>query len=244
MLHYRRLAVGAILALATLAVTAQPMASDAAAAEKTKVLFMRGGGIHDWKGLSPLLVDLLRKTGDFQVTLSEDLDDLKTESIRKYDVVLFYCTGINFADAEQEQGICEFVRDGGGYAGIHSATDSFKKSDAYWELVGGRFAGHGGGKYTVYIYDKEHPITAGMEDFEISDETYSHHYHKNACMRCLIRMSRGEERQCMGWVQHYGQGRVFYTGLGHGRAAWENPQFQRLVVRGLYWAAGREPKDP
>ena len=46
----------------------------------------------------------------------------------------------------------------------------------------------------------------------------------------------------MGWVQPYGKGRVFYTALGHGREAWTNPGFQRLVVRGIYWAVGRDPK--
>jgi len=166
------------------------------------------------------------------------------EKIKDYDLVLFYCTGLNFADPAQEKGLCDFVRNGGAWAGIHSASDSFKSSDAYWELLGGRFAGHGGGKYTVHIYDRDHPITKGLEDFEIEDETYGHAYHKNACIRCLVRMDRGNERQCMAWVQHYGKGRVFYTGLGHGGPAWKNPQFQRLVVRGLYWAANREPKDP
>ncbi len=57
-------------------------------------------------------------------------------------------------------------------------------------------------------------------------------------------MNRGDERQCMAWVQQYGKGRVFYTGLGHGKEAWTNPAFQRLVVRGMYWAAGRQPKIP
>ena len=219
-------------------------AAGAEAGEKTRVLFVRGGGVHDWKGLSPILVEVLEKMGDFEVTLTENLDDLKADNIKKHDVVLFYCTGLEFTDPAQEKGLCDFVRNGGGYAGIHSASDSFKQSDAYWELVGGRFAGHGGGKYKVTILDKEHPITKGLEDFEIEDETYSHNYHKNACIRVLTRMNRGNERQAMSWIQHYGKGRVFYTGNGHGREAWANPQFQRLVVRGLYWAAGREPKDP
>ncbi len=227
-------------AAAVLAVAPTP----AAGGEKITVLFLRGGGVHDWRHLSPILVKVLEETGDFDVTLTENLDDLRAENIGKYDVVLFYCTGLNFTDPAQEKGLCDFVRKGGGFAGIHSASDSFKRSDAYWELVGGRFAGHGGGKYTLHIYDRDHPITKPMGDFEIQDETYRHNYHKNACIRCLVRMNRGNERQCMSWVQHYGKGRVFYTGNGHGRQAWTNPQWQRLVVRGLYWAAGREPKDP
>ena len=248
MLQSRRLFLGGLTAGIVLFLTGAVIVlrapSGEAALEKVKILFYRGGGVHDWQGLTPILVDILKKAGDFEVTLTESLDDLKAGKIAGYDLVLVYSTGVNFTDKEQEKGLCEFVRNGGAYAGIHSATDSFKESDAYWELVGGRFAGHGGGQFKVYVYDREHPITAGLEDFEIQDETYSHTYHKNACMRCLVRMDRGDERQSMGWVQHYGKGRVFYTGLGHGREAWTNPQFQKLVVRGIYWAAGREPKNP
>jgi len=240
----QRLVACVITMLAVAAAATQAAAADPAAGGKIKVLFIRGGGVHDWKGLSPILIEVLDKTSDFEVTTSENLDDLKAENIQKYNLVLFYCTGLEFANDAQEKGLCDFVRNGGAYAGIHSATDSFKKSDAYWELVGGRFAGHGGGKFPVLICDRSHPITRGMADFEIQDETYSHTYHKNLCMRCLVRMNRGEERQCMAWVQQYGKGRVFYTGLGHGKEAWTNPAFQQLVVRGMYWAAGRPPKNP
>jgi len=218
-------------------------ATSAQAGEKIKLHMVQGGG-HNWKKHFPILAEVLKKTGDFEITMSEDLDELRAENIKKYDVVLFYGSGNNFKDPAQEKGLCDFVRNGGGYAGIHSASDSFKKSDAYWEMVGGRFSGHGHGKYKVYIYDKEHPITKGLDDFEIEDETYRHAYHKNACIRVLTRMNRGNERQAMCWVTHYGKGRMFYTANGHGTPAWTNPAFQRLATRGIYWAVGREPKDP
>lgn len=210
------------------------------AAETIKVLWLRGGG-HDWENNPPILKAVLDATKDFEVTFTENLDDLKAR-IKQFDVLAVYTTGMKLTK-EQEAGMCDFVQSGGGFVGIHSATDSFKDSDRYWEMVGGRFAGHGGGKFAVHIYDKEHPITKNLNDFEIQDETYRHDYHKNAQMRSLIRMSHGEERQSMAWVSHYGKGRVFYTGLGHGRAAWTNPCFQRLAVHGMYWAAGREVKD-
>jgi type 1 glutamine amidotransferase len=239
----KNLAPYAAGALAIAAALAGMLGAAASSQPKIKVLFVRAGG-HDWKNLSPLLVDVMTKTGDFDVTLSEDLNDFQADRIGAYDVAMYTGSGTNFTDPAQEKGLCDFVRNGGAYVGIHSATDAFKKSEAYWEMVGGRFAGHGGGKFTVYIHDKDHPITQGLEDFEIQDETYSHHYHKNLVMRSLIRMSRGSERQSMGWVQDYGKGRMFYTSLGHGREAWANPHFQRLVVRGAYWAAGRKPKNP
>ena len=63
-------------------------------------------------------------------------------------------------------------------------------------------------------------------------------------MRCLVRMDRGNECQSMAWVQEHGKGRVFTTGFGDNQGAWGNLQFERLVVRAMYWAVGRTPKDP
>jgi type 1 glutamine amidotransferase len=214
----------------------------AATEGKVKVMFLVGGGVHDWKNNPPILKAVMDRTNDFEVSFTENLEDLK-ERIKNFDIIAVYTTGMELTK-EQEKGLCDFIENGGGFVGIHSASDSFKNADRYWEMVGGRFAGHGGGKYTVYIYDPAHPITKGLKDFEIEDETYRHNYHRNAQMRSLIRMKRGDERQSMGWVSYYGRGRVFYTGLGHGRQAWNNPSFQRLVVRAMYWAAGRKVKDP
>jgi type 1 glutamine amidotransferase len=233
--------ISILICLALFALLAAGTLGLSASGDKVKVLFLRGGGVHDWKNNPPILKAVMDRTNDFEVTFTENLDDLK-ERIKGFDIIAVYTTGLQLS-AEQEKGMCDFVENGGGYVGIHSASDSFKKADRYWEMVGGRFAGHGGGKYMVHIYDTEHPITKGLKDFEIQDETYSHNYHRNAQMRSLIRMNRGKERQSMGWVSHYGKGRMFYTGLGHGRAAWSNPHFQRFVIRGMYWAAGRQVKD-
>jgi len=177
------------------------------------------------------------------LTLSTELDDLKAENLGKYDVVLFYGSGGNFTDEAQEKGLKQFVENGGGLVGVH-ATDAFKRSDVYWRFLGGRFTGHGGGKFMLRIEDKKHPITAGMDDFEIQDETYRNDYHPDFKLQSLGHVDRGQEQQSMIWVQECGKGRVFNTTLGHGKAAFDNPQFQRLVVRGLYWAAGLAPKDP
>jgi type 1 glutamine amidotransferase len=229
-----------MMGLAALAFVVLP--THAVCAEKTKVLLMGGRG-HDWRGFHAVISPVLDKTGDFELTLSDDLDDLKADNITKFDVVLFYGSGGNFTDSAQEQGLADFVSAGGGLAGVH-ATDAFKKSDVYWKLLGGRFTGHGGGKFMIRIEDKKHPITAPLEDFEISDETYRNQYHPDFQLHSLGRIDRGQEQQSMIWVQEHGKGRIFNTTLGHGKAAFDNPHFQRLVVRGLYWAAGMEPQDP
>jgi len=216
--------------------------SAAIAADKTKVLLLGGRG-HDWRGFHEVTAALLEKTGDFELTLSDKLDDLKKETISKYDVVLFYGSGGNFTDEAQEKGVDQFVRDGGGLVGVH-ATDAFKQSDVYWQMLGGRFSGHGGGKFMMRIEDKKHPVMATLEDFEIQDETYRNAFHPEFKLQNLARMDRDKEQQSMVWHQTWGKGLIFNTTLGHGRPAWENPAFQKMLVRSLYWVVGEKIKDP
>jgi len=232
------LAVGLLVAVAVASAT--PDAS-AAPAGKIKLLMLHNGG-HSFEGFTKAMDPVLEKTGDFDVTVGESFDVLKPENIKKFDVVLFYGSGGKMDEAAAG-GLEGFVSGGGGMAGVH-ATDANKNSDVYWRLIGGRFIGHGGGKFMVRIEDKKHPVTAGMEDFEIQDETYRNKYHPEAEIHSLVHMDRGDEQQSMAWVQEIGKGRVFCTTLGHGGGAFANPEFQRFVLRGLYWAAGREPKDP
>lgn len=242
MTYQRSVWMAAATAMILLGLAAPGMCADAPAAGKIKVLLVRNGG-HDGKGFTALLAPILEKTGDFELTPTDNRDDLKAESIKRYDAVLFYGSGGDFTDPAQERGLADFVRNGGGMAGVH-ATDAFKASDVYWRLLGGRFTTHGGGKFMLRIDDKKHPITSGMDDFEIQDETYQNQYHPDFKLHSLGHIDRGNEQQSMVWVQEYEKGRVFNTTLGHDGAAWNNPKFQKMLIRGLYWAAGREPKDP
>ena len=201
-----------------------------------KVLFLVDGCCHDFKTLPPMLADKLKETGCFEFSITADREELIPAKISKYDVALFYTQGSDMTP-EQEKGLTEFVKGGKGYVGIHSASDTFKNSDAYWNLVGGRFKGHGGGTFPVHFTVKRHELTRGLADFEITDETYDHSVPEDTKRMVLAR--RAQDGEPALWVLQYGSGRVFYTGLGHGKEAWENPTFQTLITRGLCWAAGR-----
>jgi len=209
------------------------------AAQKINVLFLIGGGVHDHEGLSAILKKDLEDTGRFNVTITQDLNKLTDLSKPNVDVLLQYTTGLELSPAE-EQGLTQYVAGGGGWVGIHSASDSFKNSDAYWKMVGGRFSGHGHGTFTVHYTATRHEAVRGLSDFEITDEDYRHAFHKDA--KILVLARRPKDGDPAVWVQYYGKGRVFYTGLGHGKPAWENPGFKALVIRGITWAAGRPPE--
>lgn len=204
---------------------------------KIKVLFEVGGAqFHDPVKLPVMLKDVLEKTGDFEITITEDRDQFKAENINNYDLVMIYTTGGDLTP-EQEQGLVQFVENGKGLVGIHSATDSFKNSDAYWKMLGGRFTGHGSGTFPVKITGKSHVIVKGMDGFEITDETYMHDFHPESNL--IVLMRRADDGEAASWVQYYGKGRVFVTGLGHAEPAWSNPAFQQMILNALLWANGR-----
>ena len=211
---------------------------------KIKVLYMGGRG-HDSPGYEKFLTGLLAKQGGFELNISNKLDDLKAENIRKYDIVFFFGSGGEFTDPAQEKGFESFIRDGGGVVGIH-ATDAFKKSDVYWKIFGGQFIGHGGGTFPIEFTDTAHPITKGLKGFEITDESYKDKFHPATIdkLHHLGRINRGNEKHSMIWVHEYGKGRLFSTGLGHDQKAWDNPSLQTLTMRALYWVARKPLKDP
>lgn len=228
------------LILAAIAATLIPMGLGQAAnqchkQQPLKILFLIDGCCHDFKGLAPILADKLKATCGFECFITTDRDELIPAKIAKYDFALFYTQGSEMTP-EQEKGLTEFVASGKGWAGIHSASDSFKNSDAYWKMVGGRFKGHGNRKFQVHYTVKNHDATKGLADFDIHDETYDHEFHPKAKLVVLARRDDGEP---VVWVQNYGSGRVFYTGLGHDKEAWTNEGFQKLMLRGICWAAKR-----
>ncbi|MGQ9455555.1 MAG: ThuA domain-containing protein [Armatimonadota bacterium] len=234
----RYLFVSLLLTLLLLghALSLVPVDTPSKPASKTKVLMEVGGPYHDNPALYDMLKKKLESTGRFVLTVTDNRDELAKPAIDKYDVVLIYTTGGELTQS-QEQGVISFVENGKGVVGIHSATDSFKNSDAYWKLLCGRFAGHGAGTFKVKITGKSHPVVKGMSEFQITDETYRHTWHPEA--KPIVLMRREEDGEPVSWVQYYGKGRVFVTGLGHGKPAWENPAFQQLIERALDWAVGR-----
>src|SRR5262249_49809724 len=130
--------------------------------------------------------------------------------------------------------------------GIHGASFSFENSTAWMRLIGARFTGHipGTHKLNIVIADPKHPITAGVGPFTIVDEEYKHRFadvdrHVLARFRERPPQSDQKENEDILCRREGGRGRVFYTALGHGKDAWENPNWQKLVVQGILWSAGK-----
>lgn len=210
-------------------------AADPQPAEKISVLFEVGGRVHDSVKLPEMLKKSLEDTGQFAITITQDQDLLKSGSIDKYDVVMFYTTRVD-PNPEQAKGLIEFVEGGGGMVNIHAATTMGLKHEGLWRMMGGKFIKHGAGTFTVKITGRSHPIVQGMPDFEVWDETYEHEFCPESKLITLAR--RATDGDPVSWIQYCGRGRVFCTGLGHNEKSFGHPSFQEMVRRAVLWAAG------
>jgi len=148
---------------------------------------------------------------------------------------------------EQEAGLLKAVADGVGIAGWHGGMgDSFRLNTEYQFMVGGQWVAHPGGviDYEVNIINHEDPITRGLADFRMHSEQYYLHVDPSNEVLATTTFS-GEHGApwiagCVMpavWKRHYGQGRVFYTSLGHVASDFQVPEVHEIVKRGMLWAA-------
>ncbi len=190
------------------------------------------------------LTELGEKNG-FDVVCSQDSRSVLTaENLKNFDAVFFYTTGELPLSDTQKADLLQFIRSGKGFAGSHSATDTFYRWPDYGNLIGGYFDGHPWHKkITVLVEDTKHPATKHLGDsFVITDEIYQFRApYDRSKLHVLMRMDMKDEKggkrkdndNALAWTHRYGNGRVFYTALGHRDEVWKDERFQKHIVGGL-----------
>jgi len=199
------------------------------------------------------LTEIGKNSGDFDVTCSQDArKEITAENLKQYDAVFFYTTGeLDLSDV-QKADLLEFVRSGKGFAGAHSATDTFYKWEEYGKLIGGYFDGHPWHeKVKIIVEDTTNPATKNLGDsFEITDEIYQFKGpYDRSKLHVLLHLDvdsvkktgkRDDKDYAIAWTQEYGKGRVFYTALGHRPEVWKDERFQKHLLGGLRYVLGME----
>jgi trehalose utilization protein len=168
---------------------------------------------------------------------------------KNYDVVLWY--NIHW-DPPPADGFLrkyletEIGRTGQGIVLIHHALLNFQDWDVYTEICGLRRRGSGGlFKYTQNqtvsqnIVDREHPVTRGVSDFSVTDETYTIGEPEEAGNHILITTDNGTSIKNLAWTRRYRESRVFAYASGHDNRVYADGSFRKIVHQGLRWAAGR-----
>jgi type 1 glutamine amidotransferase len=211
---------------------------------------------HDVIPLSKaILTQLGRNSGVFEVTTTEDTSEFSTENLERYAAMMFYTSGELPMSGAQKTALLNFVRSGGGFLGVHSATDTFYTWPDYLDLVGGYFNGHPWHQaVTIEVVDPGDPLVAFLgNSLQIEDEIYQISDFDHRGSHVLLRLDQssvdlsktGVHQRFYGWplawTRFYGQGRVFYTALGHEASVWQDPRYQRILTNAILWSMRRSP---
>ncbi len=206
----------------------------ASAGPVLKVLFIGDSSAHrPAERLRWIAPDMMSR--GIQIVYTEDLDVLTLEHLQRYDAVIL-ASSIEAAKPGVEQAIVDYVAQGGGLVGIHTASDAFRNSARFGALLGAQFKQAG----PIATFRTRSAQAGGLlQDwtaFESTDEIIVHVRH-NDKDRTLLEL---RETEPWTWTRTEGKGRVFYTAWGHDHQTWGNAGFRDLLERGIRFAAGEK----
>jgi type 1 glutamine amidotransferase len=211
-----------------------------------KALMVWGG----WEGHEPKkCVDrfepFLREQG-FDVTVSNTLDAYLDEPFMRSLSLVVPVWTMGTITGEQEKGLLAAVDSGVGIAGWHGGMgDSFRNNTSYQFMVGGQWVAHPGNiiRYKVNITRPEDPLVKGLRDFEMESEQYFLHVDPSNEVLATTTFTGEHTAWIDGcvmpvvWKRRWGQGRVFYSSLGHVAKDFDVFEAAEIVRRGMLWAA-------
>ena len=216
-------------------------------------IFQGGWDGHEPKLTSARFQKLLEKNG-YEAVIFDSLDPMgDAEALKKLDLIVT-CWTMGEIKHEYVQNLSQAVGSGVGLAGCHGGMcDSFRQDTEWQFITGGQWVSHPGGdgiRYTVNVCHGSSPIVEGLEDFVVESEHY--YLHVDPAIEVLAttrfpvvpyyHISNKPVDMPVAWTKFWGNGRVFYTSLGHHDDVFDKyPNSQILMERGMVWAgAGKE----
>ncbi|MEN6309710.1 MAG: ThuA domain-containing protein, partial [Anaerohalosphaeraceae bacterium] len=169
-----------------------------------------------------------------------------------YDVIVFYNMTQTMSQKRREN-VLTLLGRGVGVVALHHSLVSFQDWPEYKKIIGAKYYEkemledgivHPASTFkhdvqmTVTIADKKHPITAGVENFTIVDETYKG-YQVEPDNQILLTVDEPTSRKEVGWARHYRRARICGIQLGHGPDAYHHPAYRKLLYQAIQWTAGQ-----
>lgn len=198
----------------------------------------------------PAGIDAIRALGaqhGFTVDATEDENAFTDANLARYREVVFLSTTGEVLGADGRAAFERFIHDGGGFAGIHAASDSGYEWPWYGGLVGAYFQRHPAIQPAILqVVDASYPSTRGLPvRWKRIDEWYDFRAEPDPAITVLLRIDEASyaggrmgARHPMAWQHDYDGGRAWYTALGHTIASYSEPLFLEHLRGGILWAAG------
>ncbi len=198
----------------------------------------------------PVGIAAIQKLGaenGFEVDTTKNGDQFTDENLKKYSTVIFLSTTGNVLDYKQEAAFERYIQSGGGYVGVHAATDTEYDWGWYGKLAGAYFLSHPKQQEAKFIIkDKNFIATKFFTDsvWQRKDELYNYK-NINPDLHILITIDESTYEggangkfHPMAWYHDFDGGRAFYTGLGHTDESWSEENFLKHLLGGIQYAIG------
>ncbi|WP_207533316.1 ThuA domain-containing protein [Desertivirga arenae] len=188
----------------------------------------------------------LAKENNFIADTTESGELFTSKNLKKYSAIIFLSpTGEDLLNESQKEAFKQYIHKGGGFVGIHAATDCFYKWPWYGQLVGAYFTQHPKVQQaSLQIVNRNHSATEGLPNpWSHKDEWYNFKDISSG-IKVLINLDEksyeggknGAEHP-IAWYQDFEGGRVFYTGLGHTEESYTELEFLKHLLGGIKYAA-------
>lgn len=245
----------------------EPPVLPASLAEPAILVFSKTNGFRHEEAIAasnPALSEIARKRG-WSVFVTENAAVFNREQLERFKAVVWNSTSGDVLTEDQRTAFKSWLESGGGFVGIHGAGGDPKYAWQWYveTLIGAQFIGHTMGpqfqQATIHIEDDNNPATRGMaptwvrteEWYSFANNPRSKGYHVLATLdestyHPFMNLPMSEPRDIrMGdhpiiWLHCVGNGRAFYSALGHSASAYAEPQHLQLLEGAIAWAAGLE----
>jgi type 1 glutamine amidotransferase len=237
-----------IAAFLTLVIVSFTMFARGQSQAPIRILVITGG--HDYKADEfNQMLSSLGPAISFEISeLPEAFRMFLPENRNKYDVLVFYHMWQSITE-EQAKNFSECIREGKPVVALHHSICAFDDWPEYWNIIGGKYfhkeTTFNGKTYQpcsyihdlhfkVRVSDPENPVTKGVNDFEIFDETYKGYYVEDGVKK-LLETDEPSSTPVIGWSKQYGKARIVVLQSGHDVPTFENQAFRKLLRQAILW---------
>jgi type 1 glutamine amidotransferase len=209
------------------------------------------GWRHDSIEAGQKAIEKLGAENGFSVTITEDADYFTRENLSNYDAVIFLNTTQTLFDDNKRESFKQYIQNGGGFVGIHSASDTECDWPWYVSLVGACFDNHpndpGVRDAVIEVVDSSHPSTEMLpQRWQRSDEWYNFGFISeeiNVLLKLDTDSYEGSDHpgnHPIAWYHEYEGGRSFYTALGHTIESYSEDLFLQHLLGGILYAVEQD----
>lgn len=219
------------------------------AKSRIKVLVVTGGHSYDKPSFNEMLNSLGKNITCEVAELPAAYDQFLPENRKNYDVLVFYHMWQK-STPEQEKILADCIREGKPLIALHHSICAFDEWPEYWKIIGGKYLHQptviDGKEYPkcsyihdihfkVVITDKKHPVTKGLKDFDVFDETYKGYYIAPD-VHPLLTTTETSSTSVIGWTHMYGKSRVVTLQSGHDTPTYQNENFRKMLKQAIEWS--------